>query len=220
VTLPATGARLEAAGGGLGREGLGLEARGAARVGWVTSAGFDPFSENDVFAQVSFGASYAVVRSGPLALLAGVFYEGGRAAASARGADASLALHRVGVGAEARYAWRPWLWPYARLAPGALRLDAKVDDPGGGRALEVGRWSWSVDATAGLVVPLGPPGRGGAPFRGALLFAEGGYGVAGAVSMAAAPEGGGGALARPGAVALPPLRPAGALVRAGAGLAF
>ncbi len=217
VGAPASAEAPEAA-PGAPAPGFGLEVRVGARANWVTSAGFEPFQETDALAQGSFGASYAFARSGRLALLAGAFYDVGRARATTRGAEASLAVHRVSAGLEARYEWAR-LQPYARLAPGAVRLDARLDDAGGGPALESGNWAWSLDASAGAVFVLGPVGRRDAPLGRLLVFAEGGYGFASSVSMAMAPEAPDEG-ARVGAVPLPPLRPAGALLRAGAGFAF
>ncbi|HEU4407217.1 MAG TPA: hypothetical protein VFS43_18250 [Polyangiaceae bacterium] len=216
----AAGAEAEAPAGPEGKPapGFGLDLRAGLRAGWVTGPGFDPFGETNVLSQASFGASYAFARSGPLTVHAGAFYDVGAAAATeARGSSSRLGVHRAALGLEGRYELGARLRPYARVAPGALRLDARVDDAGGG-SLESGQWTWSLDATAGAAFSFASFGRG-APAKSFLVFAEGGYGFAGSVSMAMRPEGGGEG-ARVGEVYLPPLRLSGALFRVGAGFAF
>jgi hypothetical protein len=170
--------------------GFGIDVRAGMRLGWLTSQGYDPFSGNNVLSQVSFSATYALARSGPLSLHAGAFYDVGTASDSVRGASSRLRVHRPALGVEARYKLRPWLLPYARVAPGALRLDARVDDRGGGGTLESGQWTWSLDAAAGAALAF-PFGGRETSRVGVVIFAEGGYGLAGSVSMAMRPEGGG-----------------------------
>src|SRR5262245_37682666 len=104
------------------RRGPGLWARTAGRRVWPSGdRGAGPFSTDDVFDATSvmltrafWGQERAVLYPA-----VGVQWEWGQRKNDARGVEASLALQRVGLVIEER--WAPWRHAYfsARVAPGA-----------------------------------------------------------------------------------------------------
>src|SRR5262249_56091047 len=81
------------------------------------SAGYDPFKTDDVFVQGGVMATWAFPTAAALSTAVGVVGESGSEGATARGADTSLSLRRLGAVVEERFAPRPWLYAFARLSP-------------------------------------------------------------------------------------------------------
>jgi hypothetical protein len=154
-----------------------------SRISLLRSAGYDPFSTNDVFAQFSATGLRSFATGSRLSTAVGLQWEGGGAQAQARGADASLTLSRVGAVVEERFVPRPWVYAFGRLTPGWLFASATLDDASTVRRLGTSYSSFCLDASGGLAGRLNP---GPMPV-GIWLLAESGYGWAPARSLGLAP---------------------------------
>jgi len=120
-----------------------------ARVGYITASAFDTFADDDVLAQVSLEASYAFFTRGKLAVSAGAAWDVGSRTAGARGLTTKLTMHRLTVPIEARWYFAPWLAVFAKVAPGAGALYARVEDPSSPRTIEQAPWVVAADLSAG-----------------------------------------------------------------------
>jgi hypothetical protein len=125
------------------RVGLGL------RVGYIGDRGFDTFADSDTLAQVSLDASYAFFTRGNLAVSGGVGYDAGSRTSGARGLTTKLTMHRLTVPIEARYYLAPWAGVFAKVAPGAGALYARIEDPSSPSTLEHAPWVFAADVSAG-----------------------------------------------------------------------
>jgi len=119
------------------------------RVGWVTSEGYDPFSENDGFSQVSMGATRAFVLSDSISFAPGLLWEYGNAASKARNAPTELSVHRLGAVAEGRLHLDRDLYVLAKLVPQAVYTGASIEEDSATAVLVRNAWRFGVDATAG-----------------------------------------------------------------------
>jgi hypothetical protein len=154
-----------------------------ARVSLLRSAGFDPFSTNDALAQFSATALRAFATGPALATAVGLQWEGGSADAQARGADAHLSLTRAALVLEERYVPRPWAYAFARVAPGIVFGEARLDDLATPARLESSFSAFGLDASGGLAGRLNP----GPHPVGVWVVAEGGYGWSGSRALSLAP---------------------------------
>ncbi len=147
-----------------------------ARMTWVSSAGFDPFSSGDVLPQLAVRVGGVVWQKERMSLAIAVDWAGGGANDRARGEPSSIAIHRVGAGAEGRWHVLNSLFGYVRVAPGLLY--SRVSLGSGDSRLVGDDFDFSADGAAGLAYRFGgsPDGRK----RSARLhvFAEGGYSLA------------------------------------------
>ncbi|HVU50798.1 MAG TPA: hypothetical protein VHL80_08935 [Polyangia bacterium] len=180
------------------------------------SAGYDPFSTNDVFVQTGVMATWALRTSAALATAVGATWEAGTADASARGAETELSLRRLGVVVEERYAPRPWLYAFARVSPSWLRGTATLRDLSVAAPLSTTFDTLAVDGSAGAAACI-PPRTHRITF---CAVADGGYGWAPAQRLALAP-----ALPAPdrdkaGVTTLADLAPRGAFYRLALALTF
>ena len=222
VSLPVTASAQDAATrtGPTDRAPLGLGVQGGVRVNGLTHAGAEPFSRAPVLVQGSLGVGGVVLRRQRLTLVAGPTWDLGQTDATTRGDATSLTLHRLTVSLEARYTLWPWLRPYVRVAPGALHVRANVNDPVLDAPFAVRTWTWTVDVAAGVAIPLGQPASWRSfPYRFGLQV-EGGYGFSGLVAMKLTPRNDDASTRSFEAIRLPDFRPAGALLRVAATLAF
>jgi hypothetical protein len=152
-------------------------------------AAYDPFSNRDAFWQVSLAALVAFPggRAGAggnrLVPAVGLIFEDGGTAATARGTTARLSLTRIAAALEQRLVSGRHLYLMARVAPGALRVSADLDDPSAPAALTTSYWALCLDASAGVGVRLIPP----ATSLAFGLVGEGGYGYAPAHALDLAP---------------------------------
>jgi hypothetical protein len=158
-----------------------------ARTQYVSSAGLDPFSENDAIPQLSLGASYAFWSRDKLSL-AGVFgFDYSDWSSRARSAEASLDLRRFTLGPEARYHVLRILVVSAKLAP-TLTRQAAVLTTGVGSDLKKVAWKGGFDATAGVAVELFGFHSGTSRLPRLWLTGEGGYGWTASNGLVLQPE--------------------------------
>jgi hypothetical protein len=160
----------------------------AARVGYIAQPAFDTFADDDVLAQTSLEASYAFLTRGKLAVSAGGAWDVGSRSAGSRGLGTKLTMHRVTVPIEARWYIAPWFAAFAKLAPGAGALHARLDDPSSPAALEQTRWVLAADLSAGASFRL--VGSNGPAARSPRLWIthEIGYGVTSAADLSSRPD--------------------------------
>jgi hypothetical protein len=125
------------------RFGLGF------RIGYIGDPTFDGFASDDVLAQASLDASYAFYTKGKLAISAGAAWDVGSRTSGARGLKTKLTMHRLTVPIEARWYFAPWFDVFAKVAPGAGALYARVEDPASPRTLEHAPWVLAADLSAG-----------------------------------------------------------------------
>jgi len=146
-----------------------------ARALYITSAGYDPFDDNDELTQFSVGFGRSVYAAGRFAVAGLIFYDVGGTTSSARDQPTELTVHRIALGLEARFYPLAELYGYGRIAPGILNVTAKLDEAASGATLEAESWVFGLDATAGLAYRFART-RGSTPI-GFWVFAEGGYGL-------------------------------------------
>ncbi len=115
------------------------EASLAYRGSWFESPGYAPFAATDRFAQVTLGASRAVLSRRRFSLAVGAAWDYGNTGASARGSATSLEVHRVTVPVTLRFALMRWVDLFARVAPGAALASAVVNEPSGPAPLAASR---------------------------------------------------------------------------------
>ena len=125
------------------RVGLGF------RIGYIGNSAFDTFADDDVLAQMSLDASYAFYTQGKLAIAAGLGWDVGSRTAGARSLTTKLTMHRLTVPIEARWYFAPWLDVFAKVAPGAGALHARIEDPSSPSTLEHTPWVFATDVSAG-----------------------------------------------------------------------
>jgi hypothetical protein len=159
-------------------------------IGWrmtfIRSAGFDPFSENDLLSQISFGFQRVLARRDALAFAAGAAADFGAGDATARGAPSHMSLWRFTAVAEGRYRFWEHGYGFLRVAPGFLHGSAEVQDSS---APTLGPLTDDFDG-------LAADASGGAALRvsgsttpvAAWLSAEGGYGWAASHHLRLAPS--------------------------------
>ena len=78
---------------------------------------------------MSLDASYAFYTKGKLAIAAGLGWDVGSRTSGARGLTTKLTMHRLTVPIEARWYFAPWFDVFAKVAPGAGALYARIEDP-------------------------------------------------------------------------------------------
>ncbi len=125
------------------RVGLGF------RIGYIGSDAFDTFADDDVLAQMSLDASYAFYTKGKLAVAAGLGWDVGSRTSGARGLTTKLTMHRLTVPIEARWYFASWFDVFAKVAPGAGALYARIEDPSSPSTLEHAPWVFATDLSAG-----------------------------------------------------------------------
>jgi hypothetical protein len=197
-------------GGGLWQVSLG------ARTALFRDAGYDPFSENDAFVQLSLSVMRALHAGDGLGTAVGLSWDDGDGEAGARGTRARLSLSRLAVVLEERFVPRRGVYLMARVAPGALRGKVSVQDPSVPAPLSVSFSGLSVDASAGAAVRLTTQS---APV-GVWLMGDSGYGWAATQTLALRP-----ALAtadqdKAGTTSLGTLAPRGAFFRFSVALSY
>lgn len=190
------------------------------RGSFVSDAGMNPFSTKDYLGQVTLGGTRTLFARGRFSFAAGVLWDYGRSTASARGADASLTVHRLAVPLEARFHPAPWLYFFARTAPSAVSLSARVVDASAPAPLAKSDWVPAIDLSAGAAWRFAAaPGANDARV-GFWLLAEGGYGLAGSTRLLLSPDLADDDPRRTGSTELGKLALRGAFMRFGAALSF
>jgi hypothetical protein len=158
----------------LGRHQEHWFVNGGYRATWISDDTFDPFSEDDVFGQLSLSAGRTIYAQDQLSVAVSGMFAFGRTSAPARGLNAEYSAMQLGLGLEARYHVRSWFYGYARVTPGALRSEASLDS-NLGPSYEATTWSAAVDGSLGAALRV-IGSRDGSKFSPRVwLFAEGGY---------------------------------------------
>jgi hypothetical protein len=147
------------------------------RGSFVTQPGYNLFSTQDYFSQVSLALSRTVFVWSRFSFAPGIAWDYGSAGATERQvATSTLDVHRLSVPLEARAHAAYWGYGFVRAAPGIAYETVEVDDPSSPGALTKSRWLVSADVSAGFAVR--PPFRGDServPLR-PWLQADVGYG--------------------------------------------
>jgi len=162
---------------------LGIQASIGVRGTRLASVGFDPFSTDDGFVQASLALAYRAVHTPNLDLSAGIEWDYGLASGSARGSRTALEVHELGAALSGRVPLSSRFAAFARLTPGAARVEARVTDASAlsnGRyvnaALTQARWLPSATASLGLAFRMLSVSRSeSAPVFDYWLMADVGY---------------------------------------------
>jgi len=151
------------------------ELTAGVRTAFIKDPAFDPFSNNDAFAQFSLSGAGVIARVDRLAFVAGAILDVGSTNAVARSAPSQLSMTRLSALAEGRY--QPWsrLYGFVRVAPGLLHGSASLTDASSpsGSSLGTSFNAFSVDASAGAALRLGSLGE---TKLSAWMIGDGGYG--------------------------------------------
>ncbi len=186
----------------------------------IFNDGFEPYSEDGFMAQGAFAFNFVPFHFGDFALGLTAEYDVGQSSHHIRNIDSSMTLHRLGAGVHAQYLFSR-LRLFARVTPGAWHAQGSINDDAFERPLAATKWTWGIDATAGLAVRIGSAG-GPSNDRAVRfwLLAELGYGFAGKMDMAFSPEEDEDDPRIYGAVDLPSMRPSGLVNRLALALSF
>lgn len=165
----------------------------AARVGKVSSSGFDPFSDSDELPQFSAAFGKTLMVAGNFSLAGLFLYDIGGQSGQARGMDTELVVHRLTLGAEARYHFMRQLFVFGRAAPGAIHSIAKLEDRTAGmQTLEARHWVFATDLSAGAMFELSGWSGDSKKRRPSVWVAvDGGYGFAGTSELSFTADGDG-----------------------------
>ncbi len=132
---------------------------GSVRETFVSSRGFDPYSQNDILPQWTFAGSRTLWSRGRLSFAAGASWDVGGASTTSRGLDAGIFTNRFAATAEGRWHPRTYGYGFVRLSPGANVVNARVNDPSAPGTLTTTQWSFSGDASVGAAItPMFVPG--------------------------------------------------------------
>lgn len=173
----------------------------------IPHAGLDPYADNDAIAMGGLMLTVTPLRFGIVGLGVTADYSYGSKSAFARDDQAGLSLHRLGLGVKGGVTLADRLELFARVAPGALLMQANIEDSFADSSLLSSGWTWNVDLVGGAAVKLGAAGR--RPAARFWLLGEAGYSFAGDAQMVFAPEDLDDDPRSYGAVRLPDLNPGG-----------
>lgn len=126
------------------------------KIGYVTDAGYDAFSKNDVYPSFSIDATYPLLTRGRIVLAAGLAWEPGGSGAETRGVRMSLHSQRFGIPIEARFHASTGLFVFGKATPGVRAMWASVEDASSPNALSDTAWSVGADLSAGASILVGP----------------------------------------------------------------
>jgi len=153
------------------------------RAGYIDDPGFDAFAKNDVLGQLSLAGSYVLLSSRKLSLSIGGAWDVGTRSSGARGLDTKITMQRLTAPIEGRFHVTPWLHAFAKVAPGAAALHARLSDPSAPDTLEDVQWAFATDLSAGASVLLAPHGDWDSRRVRFWLTPEVGYGLTGRASL-------------------------------------
>ncbi len=156
------------------------------RGGVIRSAGYAPFSNDSSLTAASLGASRTFFAVDRFSLAAGVNWDISTQTAPSRGADLTFTAQRFSALLEGRVHVLPWLYLFARAAPGAAWAEAQLTDASSFASLADTRWAATFDASGGASILL-LPHRSSARTRWWLTF-EGGYGLTQAMNFSLKPQ--------------------------------
>lgn len=163
-----------------------LALEGGVRMSILPDESFDPYANNDLLPGVSAGAFFVPFEAGPWSFGVASEYTLGGHSAQTRGANASVAIHRVTLGLLARRTLGARALVYGRVAPGLDVVSGSIDDPSLDRPLEVDTFTWAFDTSGGVMFTLSEPGESGA--GGLYFLLEAGYVFTGSAEMRFVPE--------------------------------
>jgi hypothetical protein len=126
------------------------------RGAFINSAGYEPFSPNHYFTQVSLALSRTVATEGSYSFAPGIAYDSGGSSSDARKQTTSLSVQRLSVPLEGRMHFGPWGYAFLRAAPGAAYVSAQVDDASSPSVLKKADWMFSTDFSAGYAFLVTP----------------------------------------------------------------
>lgn len=207
-----------------GAEALGTHQRHlrldlGLRTQFVSDAGLDPFSENDVVPHLSLGASYAFWARDALSVAGAFGFDYATWSESARSNETSLDLRRFTLGPEARYHVLRILVVSAKVAPTLTRQSASVST-GLPTDLTKVAWKGGIDATAGVAVEVFGFRSGLSRSPRLWVTGEGGYGWTASNRLVLKPDEEEEAPQRPQPVDLGELSLSGPLFKISAALSF
>lgn len=123
------------------------------RGSFVTHPGYNAFSTQDYFSQMSVLASRTIFVWGRYSFAPGIAWDYGSAGATDRGTDtSSLSVHRLSIPLEGRAHLSDWAYGFLRVAPGVALEQAELDDASAPGAFTKARWLFSSDVSAGFAV--------------------------------------------------------------------
>lgn len=162
------------------------------RVAKISNSGFDPFADSDELAQFSVGVGRTVMTAGSFSLAGLFLYDIGGRSNQARGADTDLTVHRLTLGAEARYHFFRQFFVFGRVAPGAIHSIATIEDLSTGVESQATRdWVFATDLSAGASLDLAGFSKYTRKRKvAAWITLEGGYGFAGESELSMTADGG------------------------------
>ncbi len=126
------------------------------KLGYYGDPALDAFADSDVVTSWSMDATYTLFTSRPFSVAAGVGWDVGGRSTGARGLKTSLTTHRFEAPIEARYHALPFLYGFARLAPGAAMHLARIEDVSAPAALKDTAWAFSAEGSVGLNALVAP----------------------------------------------------------------
>lgn len=126
------------------------------RFDYVGGAGFDTFADSNLLTNITLDGTYPVLVQGKIAIGAGLGYTFGARNDDLRGMKTRLSVHRLQVPIEGRYHFVPGIYGFAKAAPGAVGMIASMQDPSSPNTLRDTGWAFSVDASVGAGILLGP----------------------------------------------------------------
>ena len=197
-----------------------IEASLGARASKVADAGFNPFADSDELVQVSLGVGGTVLRWQRVSLAAVGFWDYGERGSQARGAETSLAVHRLTVGPELRYHLLTPLYVFAHVLPAFAHSKASLDDSLTVAPRTAKHWAYGADFALGAAFEAYGMRSGESKQPRLWAIAEGGYGYLGSTKLRLEPEAGQGAPERTAPVDLGSLSLAGPYVRVSAAVSF
>lgn len=160
------------------------------RFSYVSGAGYDTFSTNNLLTQWSLEGQYPLFSRGRLAVGVGLGYAGGARSGTLRGDKTALGVHTLQVPIEGRYHLGNWAYGFARVAPGTTAVVASLEEASSPNRIEDTQWVFSTDLSVGAAILLGPRGGDLADKRSIRIWAvpEVGYTLATRANLTMRPD--------------------------------
>jgi hypothetical protein len=197
-----------------------FQAQVALRAAYVSDPAFGIFSDDKSLRQLGLAFSRTVLVEKDFSFAPGLSWEYGERNSTVRGDASDLKVHRLSLRIDGRYHVLPWMYAFARLAPGAIHQSMQVDDVMAAAPLRQSSFGPSVDLSAGAAFLIGP--HGARPEKHVRFWAEidGGYGWAARKDIVLSPELASDDVRRVGTLALGDMALRGAFVRVAGTLTF
>lgn len=186
-----------------------------ARVRFIGDDAFDAFSTDNRLPQISLGGSTVLFTHRSFSFAAGIGFDAGATKATSRSFKMELNAYHATVPLEGRYHFTPWLFGFAKAAPGIASIHAEANEFAGAPKLTATSVAFAADLSVGASFLIGAQKH---PQRHAFRFwltPEFGYGIATNASMNLEADD-----ARYGSLNLPGLSLGGFFGRASAGFGF